>query len=194
LQEQTPEWEISGHYGEACSCDIGCPCIFKVPATHGFCNIALLFDIVKGKYGIIDLSDIKVVVTGEIGKATFISYYIDDRATAEQKDALVNIFRGLLKGIAKEDLGVKSVPIKVQLLPKSRGVSIPGVLEFKVDQVVGRDGTTPTIISNPPVHFLLNMIVSKSSIYKYNDHGKTWEYSGKSGFQGDFFFSSLMFK
>jgi len=193
-QPPMPDWEILGHYGEACSCDIGCPCIFKVPATQGFCKIALLFAIVKGKYGIIDLSGLRVVVTGEIGKGAFLSYYMDERATPQQREALVNIFRGLLKGLAKEDLGVKSVPIRVQLLPKSRGVSIPGILEFKVEQVVGRDGHSPVVITNPPMHFLLKLIVSRSSIYKYQDHGKSWDYSGKSGFQGDFFFSSLMFK
>lgn len=191
---QIPDWEILGHYAEACNCDLGCPCIYKSPSTHGSCDAALAFSIVKGNYGSLSFSGLNVVVVGEIAKGDFISFYIDEKASEEQKDALSFIFRSIFGGLSKNDLGVKSVPVKFDAMGEIRKVIIPDVLHFEVEKVKGMDGESSIKILNAPAHFVPELLVARSKIDEFKDHGKSWEYSEKSGFHGEFFFSSLMFK
>lgn len=189
-----PDWEILGHYAEACNCDLGCPCLYKSPPTHGNCNAALAFSLVKGNFGVLSLSGLNVSIVGEIAKGGFISFYIDEKASKEQKDALSLIFRSIFGRISKHDMGVKSVPIKFDIIGEIRKVMISGILNFEVEKVKGMDGESPIKIFNAPAHFIPELIVAKSKVDEFKDHGKSWKYSERSGFHGEFFFSSFMFK
>lgn len=193
-----PEWEILGHYAEACNCEVGCPCIYKSPASHGECEATLAFSVTKGHLGAVDLSGLNTVVVGEVAKGGFVSYYLDDRATPQQREALAGIFRGIFGILSKNDLGMKVVPIRMDVSSqdsprRTRGVTIPDILLLEVEKVTGLDGQGPTVVQNP-VHFINELLVAKSKIYRFKDNGKSWEYTGRSGFHGEFFFSSLYFK
>ena len=53
------EWQISGEYCEACSCDSVCPCPTSGLAarpTKGFCDAGLVFRVDRGRYGTDTLS------------------------------------------------------------------------------------------------------------------------------------------
>ncbi|MBI1986874.1 MAG: DUF1326 domain-containing protein [Nitrospinae bacterium] len=193
-----PEWEVLGHYAEACNCEVGCPCIYKSPASHGECEATLAFSITKGHLGAVGLSGLNTVVVAEAAKGGFVSYYLDDRATPQQREALAGIFRGIFGILSKNDLGMKIVPIRMDASSqdstrRTRGVTIPDVLLLEVEKVIGLDGQGPTVVQNP-VHSINELLVAKSKIYRFKDHGKSWEYTGRSGFHGEFFFSSLYFK
>jgi hypothetical protein len=93
------KWQTKVYYLDSCNCDWGCPCQFNAKPTHGNCEGVGGIHIIKGKYGNIKLDRLNLAwiasFPGPIheghGKA---SYYVDDRATEEQFDALSNIITG----------------------------------------------------------------------------------------------------
>ena len=143
-------WQVSGEYFETCSCDYVCPCIPTNNAgrpTHGYCNIAFVFHIDKGKHGNTTLDGFTFAVVGrspgafaegnlEVGLIT------DARATAEQQQAMVAIGSGqgggpmaALGPLVSKILGVEAKPIQFEKKGMTCSVSIPGVLEQAVEGV-----------------------------------------------------------
>jgi hypothetical protein len=93
------KWQTEVDYLDSCNCDWGCPCQFNAKPTHGNCEGVGGIHIIKGKYGNIKLDRLNLAwiapFPGPVheghGKA---SYYVDDRATEEQFDALSDIITG----------------------------------------------------------------------------------------------------
>ena len=92
-------WEIHAIEVQNCNCAYGCPCQFTALPTTGSCEAAVGFKIQKGNYGGVSLDGLSAGMTakwpGPIhegnGERQII---IDDKATAEQKDALEKILSG----------------------------------------------------------------------------------------------------
>ena len=102
----TPSWTISGQYFETCSCDFVCPCILGQLATRpskGSCTFAMAMQIERGSFGSVSLDGIPFVVLGytpaEMGKGNWsVGLLIDERASAEQRDAITAIASGQAGG------------------------------------------------------------------------------------------------
>src|SRR5262245_30087074 len=139
-----PSWQISGDYFETCSCDYVCPCILTNMAgapTHGDCNFAMVFDIKSGNSDNVKLDGLSFAVIGHapevMGKGNWsVGLIIDDRATAEQQQAITTIASGqaggppaILTGVVGKFLGVETRPIQIQKSGMRRSVSIPSALE-----------------------------------------------------------------
>lgn len=94
-------WEVSGKSMEMCSCKMFCPCWLgpEIEPDEGWCGGALGFDVQRGNSNGVDLSGTKVALQalwpGNFfegkGKARL---YLDESASAEQRDALEKIFSG----------------------------------------------------------------------------------------------------
>jgi len=125
----TTTWQANGQYYETCSCDFICPCItghMSVPPTHGSCTFAMAFQIERGTYGTLSLDGLGFVVLGftpaEMAKGDWsVGVVADNRATAEQREAIVAIASGgaggpmsALAGLVGKFLGVESAPIRFE--------------------------------------------------------------------------------
>ncbi len=123
----TPSWQVSGKYYETCSCDFVCPCILgqmAVKPSKGSCTFAMAFQVDRGTYGTLSLDSLGFIVVGwtpeEMGKGNWsVGVIADDRATAEQRDAITAIASGgaggpmaALSGLVAKFLGVESAPIR----------------------------------------------------------------------------------
>jgi hypothetical protein len=123
-----PSWRIKGQYYETCSCDFVCPCILgqmAVRPSNGTCTFAMTLQVEQGSFGSVSLDGISFIVLGftpeEMGKGNWsVGLVIDDRATAEQRDAISAIASGSaggpmapLSGLIGKFLGVESAPIRV---------------------------------------------------------------------------------
>src|SRR5262245_11334397 len=123
-----PSWQIKGQYYETCSCDFVCPCILgqmAVRPSKGTCTFAMTMQIERGTFGSVSLDGITFIVlaltSDEIGKGNcWVVLVIDDRATAEQRDAITAIASGSaggpmapLTGLIGKFIGVESSPIRV---------------------------------------------------------------------------------
>lgn len=93
-------WEIKGREFVHCNCDYGCPCQFSARPTNGNCHAIGGIEIHEGHHGSTKLDGLKVAVIlawpGAIheGKGQAVPI-VDERATPEQRDALLRIMSGL---------------------------------------------------------------------------------------------------
>jgi hypothetical protein len=106
---EEPAWSIEGRMISADSCGPDCHCIIGGLPDHGLCKFFAMCQIDNGQYGDVKLDGVKYGLAGEftqkiIGepvKRSFVAYYIDSAASAEQREALRKLFTGpLLPGWA----------------------------------------------------------------------------------------------
>src|SRR5687767_2388841 len=124
-----PAWQVSGQYYETCSCDFVCPCLpggLAVKPTKGSCTFAMAFSVDRGTYGTVSLDGLGFIVLGftpeEMGKGNWsVGVIADERASAEQRDAITAIASGgaggpmaALSGLVAKFLGVESAPIRFE--------------------------------------------------------------------------------
>ena len=199
-------WKLEGDYFEGCNCDVTCPCIFRGDPDEGNCNLTTAWHIQNGSYDNINVGELNVVglfhtpgnmLTGPKWKAAL---YIDERATKEQSDSLTKIFSGQARGFFAivatnfigEMLGVKSVPIEFGIDGKRRWLNIKDSMEPEIEGVIGGDENQESRIVNPAFDAVpgSDLVVARSTKYRYDDHGMKWDNSGKNGFYCKFRYTS----
>src|SRR5438128_2232729 len=103
------KWFFDADYLQACNCDYGCPCEFSAPPTPGFCHGVGVWKIDKGKYGDLSLDGTGLAFAakwpGAIheGNGT-VCLFVDERASQEQREALLEIGSGKAGGLPFEIL------------------------------------------------------------------------------------------
>jgi len=158
----TPSWKVSGQYYETCNCDFVCPCVpggLAVRPTKGSCNFAMAFSIDRGSYGAVPLDGLGFILLGftpaEMGKGNWsVGLIADERATAEQRDAITAIASGAaggpiaaLSGLVGKFLGVESAPILFDRRGASWSVKASGFVDMAAE---GVRGLNPN--SSEPLH------------------------------------------
>lgn len=92
-------WSIEGREFTNCNCAYGCPCQFNARPTHNQCEAILAIEIDKGFHGRTKLDGLRIAgvykwpgaVHEGRGHAQF---FIDGRANADQRAALLKIMKG----------------------------------------------------------------------------------------------------
>ena len=150
----TPSWRVKGQYYETCSCDFICPCIggqMAVRPSKGTCTFAMGFQIEQGNYGTVSLDGLGFIVLGltpeAMGKGNWsVGLVIDDRASAEQRDAITAIASGAaggpmaaLSGLIGKFLGVESAPIRFDRSGVSWSVTSSNLVEMAASGAMGID-------------------------------------------------------
>jgi hypothetical protein len=194
ISSMAQAWMVSGSYFETCNCETLCPCIFLSPPTHGDCTVLVGWHIDKGTLGAVALDGLNLAAAfhspGHMAQGNWkAAFYLDARATDQQKDALVKIFSGQMGGapaalhaLVGQVLGVKSAAIEFHAEGNRRRMSIAGVAEAEIQAIAGGGGAD-TVISNHPLGIAPGFpsVVSKSERLEYRDHGMQWKLSGCSG-------------
>lgn len=103
---KTP-WRIAGEEVASCNCAWGCPCQFNALPTHGRCEALVAVHIREGHYGSTRLDGVTFAgafwFPGAIHEGRGIGRLaVDDRATPEQRTALLNIATGREGGMPWE--------------------------------------------------------------------------------------------
>jgi hypothetical protein len=146
-------WEMDLLELVNCNCAFGCPCQFNSLPTHGNCEAAIGFHIVKGHYGATKLDGVKAAMTcqwpGAIhqGNGT-IQLIVDSGATVDQRHAVESIFTGgdtddmatffwVFNKMSPNRLETLVKPIEISIDPKGRKghVRVPGVFETDAEPV-----------------------------------------------------------
>lgn len=195
----TDRWNISGTYFESCNCEAACPCVFLSPPTDGECKVLVGWHINEGHFGDVSLGGLNIAMAahspGHMAKVQWKgALYFDDRASAEQKDSLTQIFAGQAGGHFErlishvgEVLGVASVPIDYEANGKQRSMKVGDVAEVEIEAIEGQGGGD-VIVSGHPLCIVPGApaVTARSKKLNYQDHGYTWEFSGKNGFYSPF--------
>ena len=93
------DWRLEGEWIKNCTCAFGCPCDFNALPTQGYCKGMIGMRITKGHFEKTKLDGLVFAKTvdfpGALHEGNGQSQpIIDERATAEQREALFNILSG----------------------------------------------------------------------------------------------------
>jgi hypothetical protein len=188
-------WNLKGSYVETCSCELMCPCnlSFDHGATYDFCRVTLVFNIREGEIEGTDIGGRKVAVIADTPKVMTegnwrLGVFIDDTATDEQFEKLVQVFSGQLGGpmaalapLVGEILGVERAAIEVLDDGLRHSVRVADVIDFEIEDIVpfGIESGEPVRFNGMfhPVGSDLTMAEARRS--RINAFGI--EYEGKTG-------------
>jgi hypothetical protein len=200
------DWRVSGTYLESCNCDAICPCrqINGKPggrSTHGICLGALNWQIVEGHAGQTDLSGLAVALAtrysdDEEGTPWSWILYLDERGSAEQHQALEEIWTGRAAGDQLEHfpwawkasylLGVKPAQIEVDHTPRRGWFRVKDVISVRISGPYPGD---ETVTCGIPGHERSGEEVIAEEL-RVDDEALCFVYSGVCGFAADFDYGS----
>jgi hypothetical protein len=186
-----PAWQVSGEYFETCSCDYVCPCILTnmtAKPTKGACTFAMAFQIDRGRFGTVALDGLGFAVVGMtpgvMAEGNWkVGLVIDERATAEQEQAIVGIGSGQAGGpvgalgpLVGTFLGVDRKPIRFERSGLRRSVTIPGVLEQEAEGVpsVAKSGE-PIFLENTAHPANSRLALMRALKSRLNVFGLSWD-------------------
>ena len=143
-------WHLKGSYVETCSCELMCPCnlSFDHGATYDFCRVTLVFNIREGEIEGTDIGGLKVAAIADTPKVMTdgnwrLGVFVDERATDEQLEKLVQVFGGQLGGpmaalapLVGEMLGVERAAIEVRDDGLRHSVRVGDVIDFEIEDIV----------------------------------------------------------
>jgi hypothetical protein len=94
------QWTIQGREFAHCNCAYGCPCQFNARPTHGDCRAVIAVDIEHGHHGTTKLDGLRIAGVASWPGAIHEGHgqilpIVDERASPEQREALLRIMSGL---------------------------------------------------------------------------------------------------
>jgi hypothetical protein len=188
-------WNLEGSYVETCSCELMCPCNLSLDhgATYDFCRVTLAFDIRQGQIDGTDVGGRRVVAIADTPKVMTegnwrLGVFVDDQATDEQFDKLVQVFGGQLGGpmaalapLVGEMAGVERAAIEISDDGLRHSVRVGDAIEFEIEDIVpfGKEDGQPVRFDGMfhPVGSNLTMAEARRS--RINAFGI--QYEGKTG-------------
>jgi hypothetical protein len=89
-------YQLEGRLLEVCTCNVLCPCWVGEDPDGGTCDTVIAWHVDKGTVNGVDVSALTVAVLGHIPgnilKGNWrVIVYVDDRATPQQQEALLNV-------------------------------------------------------------------------------------------------------
>jgi hypothetical protein len=195
-----PQWHAKGDWFDVCKCNIPCPCTFAQPPTDNTCEGILAWHIREGRFGSLDLSGLSVVALGAFtgnlwaGAKAQMAIYIDDRASAEQQQALQAIWGGQaggwmagFAGLVETMRGVATARIDFEVAEdlSSWRVEIPGVALGEAQALSGPTtppGTRVQVHNAPGAEVGPGQIATwgVATTDRADGFGFKWDRSGKS--------------
>lgn len=146
----TTPWRMIADETGTCNCAWGCPCQFNALPTHGRCEALVAVRIREGHYGSTKLDGVAFATAywwpGAVHEGNgIVQLAIDERATAEQRTAIVNITSGreggtlfeIFASVVSKVLDPIYVPIELSS-DRDRRVAelkVPGLGEFRVEPI-----------------------------------------------------------
>jgi hypothetical protein len=172
-------YQLEGRLLEVCTCNILCPCWVGEDPDSGVCDGTLGWHVDKGTVDGVDVSGHSIValchIPGNILKGNWnIRLYVDDKATAPQKDALVAVWTGkkggpvadLAKLVSRVD-AIEQVPIEFRVEGVKGTLKVGQAIDAALEPYKGVTGketalhdTIFTTIPGSPAY------VGKASHYK----------------------------
>ena len=186
----TVQWQISGNYMEACSCDSVCPCPTSGLAarpTKGSCDAGLVFHVERGQYGGTTLDGLSFAVLlhtpGPMGQGNWtVGVIVDERASAPQREALTSIASGQGGGpmaavgpLVGRFAGTEAKPIKLEGTGMKRAVSIPGVLDIAIEGIAGAKQDEPIYLDNVGHPAASRLALAKATRGHMHAFGINWD-------------------
>jgi len=196
-------YQLEGSLLEVCTCNILCPCWVGEDPDGGKCDGVLSWHFDKGTVNGTDVSGrtftILTHIPGNILEGNWkIVVYVDDGATDEQQQALLDVWTGKLGGpvadlaqLVGEVLAVERAPTTFEVEGVKGTLKIGSAIHAELEPFKGATGESTalhdsvfTTIPGSPAY------VGKASSYKVDvpNHGFEIDLHGHNAVQGSFRF------
>jgi len=188
-------WAIKGELILNCNCTVFCPCVVslgKHPPTEGYCQAWAGVRIDEGHYGDADLSGLNVGLILEIPRLMArgnwkAAAYIDERASEEAYDGLIDIFSGkargttgLFKVLVSEFLGAERAPVLFETEGKTRRLIVGKQIHGEVVPVGGADSEQDIVVTNTEYWMGPDITVATATKGRVRAFGRVWDFDGRS--------------
>lgn len=196
-------YQLEGRLLEVCTCNVLCPCWVGEDPDNGTCDGTLAWHVDKGSVNGTDVSGHTIVILchipGNILKGNWtVRVYVDDGATPEQKEALLNVWTGKLGGpvadlaqLVGEVVAVEQVPITFEVEGVKGALKVGGAIDAGLEPFKGATGketaihdTIFTTIPGSPAY------VGKASHYKVDAPAFNINLHGYNAVSGSFRFEA----
>ena len=195
-------YNLEGSLLEVCTCKVICPCWVGEDPDGGACDGLISYHIDRGTVNGVDVSgrtfSLLAHIPGNVLKGNWrVVVYVDDKATAQQQEALMNAFTGKLGGpladqaqLIGEVLAVERAPVTFTVEKGNGRFQVGPNIEAELTALQGATGPTTlqdSIFSNIPGS---PAYVSKAQRYRANvpNHGFNIDIKGYNAVQGSFRF------
>jgi len=198
-------YQLEGSLLEVCTCNILCPCWVGEDPDGGTCDGVLAWHFEKGSVNGTDVSGRTFVILthipGNILQGNWkVVVYVDDGASDEQQQALLDVWTGKLGGpiadlaqLVGEVMAVERVPIAFNVEEVTGTLKIGDAVEAKLAPFKGATGESTalhdsvfTTIPGSPAY------VGKAENYKVDakNYGFSIDLHGHNAVQGSFRFEA----
>jgi hypothetical protein len=191
-----PAWSLEGRMISADSCGVDCHCIIGGPPDNGLCKFFAISQVDSGQYGDVKLDGVKYGLAGEFAlkiigqpiKRSFVAYYIDSDASAEQKEALRKLFTGPSFAGMGQAAEITEAAIKFEGLDgfgqvgKMASGTVGEIAKVEVTPIAGgTNSDKPLVVENEAEPGLKWTALGKASNSFYRSAGKDYKFEGTSG-------------
>ncbi len=194
-------YELEGSLLEACSCNVLCPCWIGEDPDEGTCDAFNAYHLERGSIRGVDVSGLNFVRVVRIPGNVLTPgswrevVFVDDSATDEQFEAIVDAFSGKLggpladlAGLIGETIAVERAPITHETSGGKGTLTIGDVVSAEMHPYEGPDGTTTTLrdsvfstVPGSPAY----VAVSDSHTVNLPQYGMEWDLPNKNAIQSD---------
>jgi len=197
-------WQMSGSYYEVCNCEAICPCRRQGAkmggnSTYATCDFALSWHIRDGHADALDLADLAVVLAGsysddEPDGPWRVVLYVDERGSAEQQQALTDIFLGHAGGTTLRNFAhaigevyaVRSARIALSHVSNNERITVEQYVSAKTAQPVM---SSEAVSCGIPGHNQPGQEIIADD-FQVSDGSLQWHVQGRCGFATNFAFQS----
>ena len=196
-------YQLEGKLLEVCTCNVLCPCWVCEDPDGGTCTGVLSWHVEKGTVNGTDVSGrtltILTYIPGNILAGNWrVIVYVDDGATDEQQQALLDVWTGKLGGpvadlaqLVGEVVAVERQPVTFQVEGAAGRLAIGNAIEAELEPFTGATGeptalhdTVFTTIPGSPAY------AGKASFYKVAVPDYELSLEGHNAISGSFRFTA----
>ena len=196
-------YDLQGTLLEACSCGVLCPCWVGEDPDLGTCDAFIAYHFDAGTIRGIDVGGLSFVTVNHIPGNVLtpgswkVVIFVDERATDEQFQALVDAYSGKLggpladlAGLVGEVLGVRREPIAHEIRGGTGTLRIGDLVSSEMAPFKGADGATSTTLRDSIFSTVPGTpaYVGKASYNRVNlpEFGMVWSFEGRNAIQADY--------
>ena len=199
-EEVASGYQLQGTLLEACNCDVLCPCWIGEDPDNGTCSAVVAYNLDSGRIRGVDVSGLTLAAVAFIPGNVLAGnwkemLFVDDRATDEQMQAILDAFTGKLGGpladlaqLVGEVVDVVRAPISHEISEGRGTLTVGDKVTAVMEPYRGPDGSVTTLVNSAfstvpgsPAW------VGKAERFAVNlpEHGWTYEFEGRNAIQSN---------
>jgi hypothetical protein len=196
-------YDLEGTLLEACSCGVLCPCWVGADPDGGSCESFNAYRFDRGTIRGIDVGGLSFInvclIPGNVlvpGSWRVVSF-VDDRASDEQFQAIVDAYHGRLggpladlAGLVGEVLAVERVPVDHQIRDGKGSLRIGEVVSAEMEPFRSPDGATITTLRDSLFSTVPGSPAYVARAHHHTvdlpQHGMVWSFEGRNAIQSDY--------